>query len=112
MSAPMLPKLHPKHISVVPIAKTSFCIAIQRGSQGDKAITAFLEAQQSVSDMGQKQLIDLPQFSAAGCGSIAVRDCAFVVFIKAGDDDGTKPNSTELELLKFINEHGRKVPRP
>lgn len=113
MSAPppdQFPLLSPAHLSIIPIARTSFIALIQRDSEADKKITAFLEAQQSEKDPARKKSIALPQFSPVGTAIQGARDASYVLLIKAGGD-GDSPNSTELEIVKFINQHGRKVPR-
>ena len=113
----LLPLLRPDEIGIIPMTASSWLCMIQIGSDADKKITAFLEARSKEIGVTPPKpapvrptALTIPQFSPQGVAIQAIPDCAYLIVVKKGQEKGG-PNETEWQLMRFVSEHGRKVPR-
>ena len=102
--------LKPQDIAITSVSRnTSLLVMIQRDSEADKIITAYLESARNLPKGSPSPPI--PPMSALGVGAMAIPDTAFMVLIKMGQEGKSGPNDTEFGLLKLIHSHGRKTKR-
>ncbi len=112
------PTLRSDHIGVMAVSRVSWLIMVQRGSENERRITAYLEAcarEANIKPPPKSAIvpsaIPFPRLEATSAAAMAIHDCAYFILVKAGKEGANAPNETEFEVLKFVNQYGRKAQR-
>lgn len=113
---PQFPVLQSRDTVITPVTGFAWLLMIQRDSDGDAALTAFMgDKMKNIPPPPKPPAPDFkeyPGFSARGVGMFPVADVAWLALCRMGSGpniDG--PNPTEAALMHFMQRHGKKVPR-